>query len=128
MTPEPRGPGSRRPQPSAERSSADGSGHPALGPGEVERIAALARLRIEPAEVPALALHFARMLRFVDHLAEADDPAIPPWQLDPVRAESLREDRPRAAGEPGAPIPSELWRGNAPESDGPWFTVPRVIG
>jgi len=99
-----------------------------LGAEEVHRIAELARLRIEPAEVPMLVEHFSRMLRFVDSLAEADDPSLPPWQLESASAETLRSDRPREPGEPGGPIPAEAWRANAPESDGAWFTVPRVVG
>jgi aspartyl-tRNA(Asn)/glutamyl-tRNA(Gln) amidotransferase subunit C len=101
---------------------------PELGPDDVLRIADLARLRIDPAEVSALVEHFSRMLRFVDHLAEADDPSLDPWRLDTVATEALRPDQPRSADEPGAPVPPEVWQGNAPESDGPYFTVPRVIG
>jgi aspartyl/glutamyl-tRNA(Asn/Gln) amidotransferase C subunit len=104
------------------------SGRTGLGPEDVRRIADLARLRIEASEIPALVDHFSRMLLFVDSLAEADDPSLPPWQLEAASAETLREDRPRVAGESGGPIPPEAWRGNAPESDGPWFTVPRVVG
>jgi aspartyl-tRNA(Asn)/glutamyl-tRNA(Gln) amidotransferase subunit C len=99
-----------------------------LGADEVRRIADLARLWVAPEEIPALVEHFAKMLRFVEHLAEADDPAIPPWGLVPGAVESRREDRPRVPGEPGAPIPAAAWQRNAPESDGPFFTVPRVIG
>lgn len=117
-------PGSSKPGSSKHASSR----HSALGPADVRRIAELARLRVDDAEIPALVDHFARMLRFVDSLAETDDPALPPWQLDEVRADALREDRARAPGEPGAPLPAEAWRANAPESDGPWFVVPRVVG
>jgi len=104
------------------------AGHPDLGADDVIRIAELARLRIEPEEIPALVEHFARILRFVESLSEADDPALPPWQLESASAETLRGDLPRAPGEPGGPIPPESWRSNAPECDGPWFAVPRVVG
>lgn len=99
-----------------------------IGPDEVRAIAHLARLALAEDEVPGLVDHFRRMLRFVEHLEEADDPAEEPWSLAPAPLAVLREDRVRAPAEPGAPMTADAWRRNAPESEGDHFTVPRVVG
>lgn len=101
---------------------------PQLGEEEVRAIAALARLRVDDAALPSFVKHFAKMLRFVDHLAEADDESVEPFRLDPRSLEQLRPDEPIAAGEPGAPAPTEAWQRAAPEVDGPYFSVPKVVG
>ncbi len=107
-------------------ADAQSPGELRLGADDVRRIASLARLHIEPDEIPALVEHFSKMLHFVEHLAEADDPTLEPWRLSP--AEFLRADVLRAVGEPGAPVSPEAWQANAPECDGPYFAVPRVVG
>ena len=114
-----------RPSPGA---TPDPSGPPSIGADSVRRIAALARLRIDESEIPGLVEHFTRMLRFMEHLAEADDPELPPWELEARPLGELRPDETRAPGTDGGPLPPEAWQRNAPEVDGPYFTVPRVVG
>jgi len=92
----------------------------AIDRDEVLRIAALAQLRIEPAEAQALAADLDRIVEYIDGLREVE---LPP------DAESLtyfdqdvhREDR---AGECLAR--EEVFR-NAPETDGEFFLVPQVV-
>ena len=69
-----------------------------------------------------------KMMEFVTVLEEGDDPDTVPFRLDPRPFEDLRPDAPIAAGEPGAPVAPEAWQRNAPETEGPYFTVPRVVG
>ena len=101
---------------------------PNLGEDEVRAIAALARLRVAESDLPGFVDHFAKMLRFVEHLAEADDPDLEPFRLDPRDVEQLRPDAPIPPGDPGAPATTEAWQRAAPETDGPYFSVPKVVG
>ena len=94
----------------------------------VRKMASLARLRLAPDEVAPLVSHFRKMMEFVTVLEEGDDPDTVPFRLDPRPFEDLRPDAPIAAGEPGAPVDPEAWQRNAPETEGPYFTVPRVVG
>jgi aspartyl-tRNA(Asn)/glutamyl-tRNA(Gln) amidotransferase subunit C len=114
----------------AESSPQESSGSP--GPGfdaeTVRRMATLARLRLAEEEIPPLVEHFGRMMEFVTVLAEGDDPAVEPFRLEPVLFEGLRGDAPIPAGEPGGPTSLEAWQRCAPEVEGPYFTVPRVVG
>lgn len=87
---------------------------------EVRRIAALARIRVTPEEAARLARDLDRIVAYVASLAEV--------QLPP-EAESLtyfdqdvhREDR------TAAPLDREAALHNAPETDGAWFLVPRIV-
>ncbi|MFQ5654555.1 MAG: Asp-tRNA(Asn)/Glu-tRNA(Gln) amidotransferase subunit GatC [Planctomycetota bacterium] len=100
---------------------------PLIGEEGVLRIAELARLRIDPAEVPSLAAHFERMLDFVDKLNEVDVEGVEPDMHPGVFAEGLREDSPWEEGAPGGPVERQRILDNAPESQGPYFTTPRVV-
>ncbi len=101
---------------------------PQIGPDDVRKIAALARLRVAEEEIDGLVEHFSKMMHFVEHLADADDPDCEPFRLEPRTVAALRPDTPINPGEPGSPVSLEAWQRNAPATDGPYFTVPRVVG
>lgn len=96
---------------------------------EVLRVAELSNLELTDAEVPAMAHHLNAILDHFATLAEVDTTGIPPMaqvaellalQADPSGT-SLREDLIR----PSLPRPDVMLA--APESDGRFFKVPKVI-
>ena len=102
-------------------------GRPVIGEIGVRRIAELARLRVEPEEIPALAEHFERMLDFAESLQEVDVEGVEP-DLHPDRqAEFVREDRVLGPNSPGSRLDRSAVLANAPDHEGPYFTTPRVV-
>jgi aspartyl-tRNA(Asn)/glutamyl-tRNA(Gln) amidotransferase subunit C len=87
---------------------------------EVLRIAALARIRIAPEEAERLAGDLERIVAYVASLA---DVKLPPGAeaLTYFDQDVHREDRTAAVLERDAALY------NAPETDGVWFLVPRVV-
>ena len=98
-----------------------------VGEDGVRWIAELARLRVEPDEIPALAAHFERMLDFVGKLQEVDVEGVEPDFSPACPIESLRADEPRAAGSPGGAVDRSQILDNAPQHQGPYFTTPKVV-
>lgn len=91
-----------------------------IDPGEVRRLALLARLRIEDHEVDALARDLERIVAYIDSLAAVE---LPTDAEEPVAFDSdvTRDDR---AG-PGLD-PEQALR-NAPDHDGTFFLVPKIV-
>ena len=88
---------------------------------EVERVARLARLRIDPADLDDRARDLGRILELFDRLAAVDTRSVEPLSnpLDAtlrLRPDTVTEEVDRAA----------LQRG-APEVEGGMYVVPRVI-
>ncbi len=92
-----------------------------IGPGEVERIAKLARLRLEPAEAAAMAADLDAVLDYVEQLAELDTREVAPTSHVTALATPLREDRVAASLAP------EVAVANAPAAEGSAFEVPPVL-
>ena len=93
----------------------------AVSPGEVRRIAELARLRLDPAEVEAMAAELSVVLAHMEALARLE-PGDGTGPRDPDPAPStLRPDEP--GPDPLAVPPAELAPGF---SDG-LFTLPRLV-
>ncbi len=89
---------------------------------EVERIAALAKLRFSEEEKVQFAAEFNQMLEYVDQLNELDLDAVEAT-THPLRSDApLRED----AVQPSLPRAEVL--ANAPASHDGYFSVPKVIG
>jgi aspartyl-tRNA(Asn)/glutamyl-tRNA(Gln) amidotransferase subunit C len=93
----------------------------------VRRIASLARLALEPAEVEAMRSHFENVLRFVEELEAVDLSAADGTPLDAAllaagAADSLRPDEVA----PSLSVASAL--ANAPRHEGSSFVVPRIVG
>jgi len=100
---------------------------PKVGVDEVRKMAFLARLSLDEAEIPGLVEHFRKMLQFFESIAEADDRSLEPFRPEARGLPQLREDRVLEPEEAGASLDQTAWQQNAPESEGPYFLVPRVV-
>ncbi|MEG1609800.1 MAG: Asp-tRNA(Asn)/Glu-tRNA(Gln) amidotransferase subunit GatC [Bilophila sp.] len=93
-----------------------------------DRMAHLARLaRLAPNE--ATLAHFgeqcADIIAYMDILAEVDTSAVLPLYSPVTHATPYRADEPSEAS---ARPPRQDILANAPESDGAFFVVPRIVG
>ena len=93
----------------------------ALEPATVRRIAKLARIRIEEAEIPVLAQELNGILFYVEQLNEVNVEGIEPLSGGAQMAMRLREDVVTDGG-----IPEEILA-NAPDRSGDFFAVPKVV-
>jgi aspartyl-tRNA(Asn)/glutamyl-tRNA(Gln) amidotransferase subunit C len=92
-----------------------------IGPEEVRRVAALARLEFTPAEEELLTAQLDSILQFVDKLNQVDTSAVEPLAhvVDVVNA--LRDDR--IVNQPA----TDLLLANAPAREKDFFKVPKII-
>ncbi len=94
---------------------------------DVERVAELAHLELAADETPGMVHDLNAMLDYVAELNELDTSGVVPLAQVSEMSEgagtagSLREDRARSSLERAAVMPQ------APESDGVFFKVPKVI-
>jgi aspartyl-tRNA(Asn)/glutamyl-tRNA(Gln) amidotransferase subunit C len=91
-----------------------------IGPGEVSRIARLARLEVAPDEAARLARDLERIVAHIDSLSRV---------TLPEAAESLTyfgRDRHRP-DEPRETLPKDEALRNAPMRDGDFFLVPKIV-
>jgi aspartyl-tRNA(Asn)/glutamyl-tRNA(Gln) amidotransferase subunit C len=94
---------------------------------DVERVAELAHLELAADEIPGMVHDLNAFLDYVAELNELDTSGVAPLaQVSEMSegagtANTLREDRPRPSLERAAVMPQ------APESDGVFFKVPKVI-
>lgn len=87
----------------------------------VEHVAHLARIELDPAELDKLSGQLKDILDFIDKLGRVDVSNIKPTShILPIN-NVLREDVPSAS------LPIEKTLANAPEKDGNFFVVPKVI-
>lgn len=87
----------------------------------LEKVADLARLQLPEAEREALREKFQRMLDFVDRLQAVDTTGVEPLVYMNEEVNHLREDLP-------APAPGrDEMLANAPEAEGPYFSVPKAV-
>ena len=93
----------------------------ALEPATVRRIAKLARIRVEEAEIPVLAQELNGILFYVEQLNEVNVEGIEPLSGGAQMAMRLREDVVTDGG-----IPEEILA-NAPDRSGDFFAVPKVV-
>jgi aspartyl-tRNA(Asn)/glutamyl-tRNA(Gln) amidotransferase subunit C len=88
---------------------------------EVLHIAHLARIELKEEEVEKFRRELSEILNFVEKLNELDTEGIDPkFQIIPPE-NVLREDVPSLS------LPREKVFMNAPESDGEFFIVPKVV-
>ena len=92
-----------------------------IGRGEVERVAALARLALEPAELDRMQRDLDAILDYAVTLASIDTSGVEPTAHVIPLATPLRDD------EPEPPLDPALVVANAPEPCGSAFAVPKVI-
>lgn len=89
---------------------------------DVRKVAKLARLAIPEEKLPDFTKKFEAILEYVDTLSEVNVDGVEPTSHAIRMSNVLRED----VVKPGLPLEKVLQ--NAPESDGPFFKVPKVIG
>jgi aspartyl-tRNA(Asn)/glutamyl-tRNA(Gln) amidotransferase subunit C len=88
---------------------------------EVEHIAVLARLRLSPEEKSRLTKELDDILEYMDKLNRLDTSQIQPF-THALRAESaLRDDAVTSRPNPEALL------ANAPDRDGTFFKVPKIL-
>ena len=94
----------------------------AITRAEVENVALLARLRLSETELDRLAGELAKIVSYVDHLAEVDTAGVEPMAHavevhNVFAADEVRESLPRAAA-----------LANAPRHNDCGYLVPPVLG
>jgi aspartyl-tRNA(Asn)/glutamyl-tRNA(Gln) amidotransferase subunit C len=92
-----------------------------LDPATVRRIAKLARIRVEAADVPRLQGEMNAILGWIEQLGEVDVDGIPPLTGGAQIALRLRDD----VVTDGDRLEAVL--ANAPDRVGEFFTVPKVV-
>ena len=92
-----------------------------LDPAAVRRIAKLARVHVDDAEVPMLQAQLNGILGWIEQLQEVDVDGVEPLTGLGARSLTLREDRITDGN-----LGDALLR-NAPDRAGAFFTVPKVI-
>lgn len=92
-----------------------------LDPAAVRRIAKLARIHVDDTEVPMLQAQLNGILGWIEQLNEVDVDGVAPLTGIGARALSWREDRVTDGGIGAALL------ANAPDREGAFFTVPKVI-
>lgn len=93
-----------------------------LTPDDVRKVAKLARLALAEEKLPRLTGQLESILGYIDKLSEVETSGVPPMAHALPLHNVLREDVPREA------LPLERVLQNAPQTDGPFFKVPKIIG
>jgi aspartyl-tRNA(Asn)/glutamyl-tRNA(Gln) amidotransferase subunit C len=88
---------------------------------QIQHVARLARLQIDPEAMEKLASELATILTYVDKLNEVDTEGVPPTSHAIELINAFRDDVVHAH------LPREQALGNAPSQDAGSFVVPKVI-
>jgi aspartyl-tRNA(Asn)/glutamyl-tRNA(Gln) amidotransferase subunit C len=89
---------------------------------DVHHVAKLARLALDESRLRKFAGQLEHILEYVDKISQLDTTGVEPMAHALPLQNVLRED----VVEPSLPIEQVLQ--NAPETDGPFFKVPKIIG
>ncbi|MGC4034065.1 MAG: Asp-tRNA(Asn)/Glu-tRNA(Gln) amidotransferase subunit GatC [Tepidisphaeraceae bacterium] len=89
---------------------------------QVQHVAKLARLALPPEKLETFTTQLGSILGYVEQLKQADVTGVEPLAHAVKLVNVLREDV------VGPALPVELALQNAPETDGPFFKVPQVLG
>ncbi len=92
-----------------------------LDPAAVRRIARLARLRVDDAQVAQIQGELNSILGWIDQLNEVDVSGVEPLTGGAAMAMRMRED----VVTDGDLVEAVL--ANAPDREGPFYTVPKVV-
>lgn len=92
-----------------------------LTPEDVHRLAALARLSFSEEEAPRMADELTRILDFVEQLREVDTAHVEPLSHVLGQTNVFRAD------EPESRLEREAALALAPDQDGTYFRVPKVL-
>jgi aspartyl-tRNA(Asn)/glutamyl-tRNA(Gln) amidotransferase subunit C len=104
-----------------EVERAQSSAEPRITLAEVEHVARLARLALDPDEKHAMRSQLDAILGYVERLGEIDTGGVPPTAHVLPLANVLREDEVRPS------YPVEAMLGNAPEAEDGAFRVPKIL-
>lgn len=85
------------------------------------RVAKLARIKVEPEALPALAAEFNTILGFIEQLAEVDIEGVEPMTSVTPQRMKRRADVVTAGDQQGAVL------ANAPDAREGFFAVPKVV-
>jgi aspartyl-tRNA(Asn)/glutamyl-tRNA(Gln) amidotransferase subunit C len=92
-----------------------------ISEGDVEHIARLARLELDPEERRRYTEQLSDILNYIDELNELDTSSVEPTShVIPIK-NVMRDDLPQ----PSLPLDEAL--GNAPQRKGNFYRVPRII-
>jgi aspartyl-tRNA(Asn)/glutamyl-tRNA(Gln) amidotransferase subunit C len=94
---------------------------PHVEPGDLARVAALARLALSEDEIASMSRDLEQMLEYVATLDRLDTDGVAPTAHGFELATPLRPDQ------PVEPLDPELAVANAPEREGTAFLVPKVL-
>jgi len=89
---------------------------------EVEHIAQLARLKLSPEELEKYTQELAVIVEYFDQLKDIDTSGITPRDQFITAENVFREDKVKPS------LSREQALANAPDHDGQFFKVPKVIG
>ncbi len=92
-----------------------------LDPATVRRIARLARIRVEEAQLPQLQRELSGILNWIEQLNEVDVDGVEPLTGVAHMALKMREDVVTDGG-----IPEKVLA-NAPDRAGDFYAVPKVV-
>jgi aspartyl-tRNA(Asn)/glutamyl-tRNA(Gln) amidotransferase subunit C len=95
---------------------------PAIAPEQVRDVAKLARLALDDAQLAKFGSQLEPILNYVAQIGEIDVTNVEPMAHALPISNVLRDD---VIG-PSLPVDQVLQ--NAPDTDGPFFKVPKVIG
>jgi aspartyl-tRNA(Asn)/glutamyl-tRNA(Gln) amidotransferase subunit C len=96
--------------------------HPELSMEDVRQVARLARLALDDAKLARLTPQLESILEYVAKITEVDVKGVAPMAHALPLANVLREDVVEAS------LPIEQVLQNAPETDGRFFKVPKILG
>jgi aspartyl-tRNA(Asn)/glutamyl-tRNA(Gln) amidotransferase subunit C len=88
---------------------------------EVEQVARLARVTLSDAEKERMRRELDGILSYIDKLRALDTEGVPPTSHAVPMTNVMRED------EPVPSLPQEDMLANAPDRNGDFFRVPRII-
>lgn len=89
---------------------------------DVRHVALLSRLNVDDADVARFAKQLGDVLAYIDKLSEVDVQGVAPMAHALDTCDVTRDDQ------PGATLDCETALRNAPQSDPPFFAVPKVLG
>ena len=92
-----------------------------VSPEEVRRMASLSRLKVDDEELKLFCRQFSQILDHMDILAAVDTQGVEPCYSPIFHTAALRDDKVNNRRSRGEVL------SNAPETDGQYFIVPRII-
>lgn len=93
-----------------------------ISPDEVTKVADLSRLDLSPAKIEQFVSQFNDILGYIHALNEVDTDGVEPLYSPVTHTTVFREDVVLRE------FDREALLANAPESDGRFFVVPRIVG